>query len=69
MSWLKSWIRPAYGTVAFQPFALLWCWVTGADYWTFVGPFTIYSMFAFVPIYHVYDLWWASKEKDKQLNG
>jgi hypothetical protein len=65
MSWLKSWIRPAYGTVAFQPFALLWCWVTGADYWTFVGPFTIYSMFAFVPIYHVYDLWWDSKEKDK----
>ncbi len=50
-----------YGTVAFQPFAMLWCWVMEADYWTFVGPFTIYSMFAFVPIYHFYDVWWERR--------
>lgn len=50
-----------YGTVAFQPFAMLWCWVMEANYWTFVGPFTIYSMFAFVPIYHFYDVWWERR--------
>tara|TARA_X000001036_G_C20575756_1_gene764580 strand:+ start:513 stop:716 length:204 start_codon:yes stop_codon:yes gene_type:complete len=53
--WQKSFIRPLYGTVAFQPFALLWCWVTGMAYWTMMGPLTIYSMFCFIPIYHYYD--------------
>jgi len=56
--WVKSFFRPLYGTLAFQPFAYFWCWLTGIDYWTFIGPFTIYSMFAFIPIYHYYDHWW-----------
>ena len=53
--WVKSFIRPIYGTLAFQPFALFWCWLMDVDYWTFMGPFTVYSMFAFIPIYHYYD--------------
>jgi len=56
--WVKSFIRPIYGTLAFQPFALLWCWLTGMDYLTSMGPLTIYSMLCFIPIYHYYDHWW-----------
>ena len=30
----KDFWRPIYGTVVFQPFALLWCWLSGDDYLT-----------------------------------
>ena len=35
-------IRPFAGLVAFQPFALLWCWLTDMDYGSTFGLFMIY---------------------------
>ena len=32
----KDVIRPIYGTVVFQPFALLWCLLSGDDYLTMI---------------------------------
>jgi hypothetical protein len=51
----KSAIRPIYGTLIFQPFAYLWCVLTDTDYLTSIGPFTIFCMFCFIPIYRYYD--------------
>lgn len=48
-------VRPIYGTIVFQPFALLWCLFSGMSYWTMIGPFTIYSTIVFIPIYAVYE--------------
>jgi hypothetical protein len=55
---LKDIIRPIYGTIVFQPFAVAWCLLNGDDYMTTIGPFVLYSMFAFIPIYAIYEKLW-----------
>ena len=51
----KDIIRPFFGLVAFQPFALLWCWLTDMSYGNTFGLFMLYSTFCFIPIYAVYE--------------
>ena len=58
----KDVLRPIYGTIVFQPFALLWCWMTGDDYLTMIGPFILYSTIIFMPIYSIYEWIWARRE-------
>jgi hypothetical protein len=52
---LKDVIRPFFGLVAFQPFALTWCWLTDMSYGTTFGYFMLYSTLCFIPIYAVYE--------------
>ncbi len=54
----KDIIRPIYGPVVFQPFALLWCLFSGDDYLTMIGPFILYSTVIFIPIYSIYERLW-----------
>ena len=58
----KDIIRPIYGTIVFQPFALLWCWLSGDDYLTMIGPFILYSTIIFMPIYSVYEWIWSRRD-------
>ena len=64
----KDFWRPIYGTVVFQPFALLWCWLSGDDYLTVVGPFILFSTIVFMPIYSIYEKLWDRYE-ETPLNG
>ena len=59
----KDVLRPIYGTVVFQPFALLWCMVSGDDYLTMIGPFIAYSTVVFIPIYSLYERIWQRFEQ------
>lgn len=59
----KDFLRPVYGTIVFQPFALAWCWLMDMDYMTMVGPFIIYSTIVFIPIYSVYERLWRHYDR------
>ena len=64
----KDFWRPIYGTVVFQPFALLWCWLSGDNYFTMIGPFILFSTIVFMPIYSIYEKLWDRYE-ETPLNG
>lgn len=55
--------RPWAGTVAFQPFAFLWCWLMQVEYLNMIGPFIVYSTLIFIPIYVVYERMWDRYEE------
>tara|TARA_Y100000004_G_C8895922_1_gene404149 strand:- start:994 stop:1203 length:210 start_codon:yes stop_codon:yes gene_type:complete len=51
----KDVARPIAGLIAFQPFALFWCWLTDMNYGSTFGLFMIYSTVCFIPIYAAYE--------------
>jgi hypothetical protein len=55
MTHIKDILRPFFGLIAFQPFALLWCWNTDMSYSGTFGVFMLYSTLCFIPIYAVYE--------------
>ncbi len=65
----KDVIRPIYGTIVFQPFALLWCLLSGDDYLTMIGPFILYSTIIFIPIYSLYERFYPDSGEEAPLNG
>ena len=62
----KDFFRPIYGTIVFQPFALIWCRITDMDYLTMVGPFIIYSTIVFIPIYSFTNAFGAITAHDRR---
>ena len=54
-------IRPIFGTIMLQPFALLWAYTTRVNYWASFGPFTVFSTIYLIPIYAIYEAYWRNK--------
>ena len=55
--------RPIYGTFMLQPLTLCWCLWSNVDYWSNLGPFTIFSTIYLIPVYMVYEKLWELKEE------
>ncbi len=60
----KDVMRPIIGTIALQPPAYFWCYLTDTAYWSNMGIFTIIATIYLMPVYALYEKYWGNLPTD-----